>query len=314
MNRATVRLLCPAKVNLALSVGGVDNDGYHDICSWMVAVSLYDELIVERLEDGELEGEFDVGWCDDAMGRGGKRKMVELEGKLEGEWAIEDDIVYRIHRAMEERVGRKLNVDVRVRKRIPAGAGLGGGSSDGAGMIKALNELFELGMSRNEMVDVAMEVGSDLVFFFGSGSSVVSGRGEKVRDVKVKGDIDLVLVVPRFGCSTGEVYGAFDEIVDEDRNVDKERVEKAVGAWPICDDVLFNDLAEAACKMNSKLGELRTKCAEISGRVVHVTGSGSGMFVVARDGEDAGYVAERLREVAVVSILVVSAAGRGGTV
>lgn len=276
---------CPAKVNAALSVGAPPSGGgYHPIVSWMVAVDLYDDLIVTRRERQRAESIFDIAWAGDAP----------CPSPID--WPLEKDLVYRAHRLLEREAGKPLPVDVRLRKRIAAGAGLAGGSSDAATMLMTCDELFDLNLPTERLMALAGELGSDIAFFFGDGSAVVTGRGEALRPARLAEPIHLCLIMPSFGCDTGAVYRKFDEL-RPGAAVDEGRVLAALageGAW-------FNDLADAACAVQPDLAKVRAQVSGLTGRDVHVTGSGSGLFIVASDGDDAKALSEQVEVHGVVA-------------
>jgi 4-diphosphocytidyl-2-C-methyl-D-erythritol kinase len=183
---------CPAKVNLALSVGGPTPDGYHPIASWMVAIDLADELTLERA-DGDST--YDIAWSDDAL----RPSPID--------WPLESDLIVKAHRLVEAEIGRPLPARATLRKRIPVGAGLAGGSTDGAAMLKALRQLFDLELTDQKSIDLSMQIGSDLAFFFSSGSAIVTGRGEGLREAPIDEPIHLCLILPEFGCPPGRCTG-----------------------------------------------------------------------------------------------------------
>ncbi len=268
---------CPAKVNLALSVGPPRDDGFHPIASWMVAVDLYDDLLVEPT-DGETT--FDIGWADDAP----VRSTID--------WPIEKDLAYRAHKLLEAEAGRTLPIAVTFRKRIPVGAGLAGGSSNGATMLQTIDELFDLQLPTERLIELSTRLGSDLAFFFTDGSAIVTGLGEQLQPHALDEPIDLCLITPRLHCNTGAVYRMFD-CMPVERAADEAAVRKAASG-----DVrvggCFNDLAEPACAVEPMLSEARASAAQATGRVVHITGSGAGMFIVAEGDDDARALADRV--------------------
>lgn len=269
---------CPAKVNLALSVGAprdtAEMAGYHPIASWMVAVDLFDDL---QATPGEGPSTFDIDWADDAP------------AATPIDWPVESDLVYRAHALLEREAGQPLPVNVVLRKRIPAGAGLAGGSSDAATMLMTLDELFELRLPQERLIDLSGQLGSDLAFFFADGSAVVTGRGETLQPAPMDRPTHLCLIMPAFGCATGAVYSKFDEL-SPGAALDEERVLRAVHGEVDC----FNDLAEAACAVQPQLDVLRKQIAELTTYAVHVTGSGSGMFIVATGASHAGALAAQV--------------------
>ncbi|MHB1156390.1 MAG: 4-(cytidine 5'-diphospho)-2-C-methyl-D-erythritol kinase [Phycisphaerales bacterium] len=283
-----MKLQCPAKLNLALSVGAprrgrliapaTGSGEYHPITSWMVTVNLFDDLAVEP---GEGDSTFDIAWADDAP----QRSPID--------WPVEKDLIYRGHQLIEQHVGRRLPVKVTLRKRIPVGAGMAGGSTDGAGMLKAVNEVFDLRLPRQTLIDFAMRLGSDLAFFFTSGGALVTGRGEGLEPQPGRA-MSLVLVLPPLHCPTGAVYRKFDEL-SPDARVDEQAVREVIAGRR----EPFNDLAAAAMAVEPKLALLRDNLQKKLGRTLHITGSGAAMFVVAKNAADAAGLAGRITEVAV---------------
>ena len=283
--------LCPAKVNLALSVGPRGSDGYHPIASWMVAVSLVDELAVRRAPSGAASS-FDIAWSDDAPRPG----TVD--------WPLEKDLTVKAHRLLEAHVEHSLPVAVTLRKRIPAGAGLAGGSSDSAAMLVAMNDLFDLRLDDAALLQLAVQLGSDVGFFLRSPSAVVSGRGEVIQPAPLPGPIHLTLILPDLTCPTGDVYAAFDEL-NASPTVDPLRVDELAQSDVLAPDAPFNDLAEAARRVTPPLAELQRQCARALKHPVHITGSGAGMFAVASDEVEANRMARTIATSIPVAALAV---------
>lgn len=277
---------CPAKVNLALSVGAPREDGYHPIASWMVTIGLADQLTLQKT-DGESS--FDIAWADDAL------------SPCDIDWPLGKDLIYRAHGLLEAHTGKTLPIHATLTKRIPVGAGLAGGSTDGAAMFKGLNQLFALGLDDATLIDLSMQLGSDLAFFFSPGSAIVTGRGEHLTDAAMPSDMHLALILPDFGCPTGAVYQAFDSLLPQ-AAVDKQAVHGAVAGNRDC----FNDLAEAACAVQPRLADLRARISQATRRPVHVTGSGAGMFIVTASAHDANDLSRIIRDQCSVSAIPVA--------
>lgn len=293
MKRA-VTYRCPAKVNLALSVGSPGENGYHPICSWVAAVSLWDDLTVAPLQSGE-EAEFDIDWAADAP----------LHDAID--WPVHDDLVFKAHRLMSQYAERPLPVAITVRKRIPAGAGLAGGSSDAAMTLRALNDLFELGMEEDELREIGAHLGADLPFFLTGGvgsAAIVRGVGEIVEPAPMTEPIHLALILPHLRCSTKRVYQRFDAIAPH-AEVGEQMVRAMAATGPTAEVPLFNDLAEAACAVEPRLAELRRRCERIAGRAVHVTGSGAALFLTAMTAADAERMATAITAAVDVTALAV---------
>ena len=287
--------VCPAKVNLTLAVGRPRaQDGYHPICSWMAAISLQDDLLIERAEG---DSEFEIHWADDAP----QPSAID--------WPIEKDLTFRAHAALQEDAKRKLPVSVRLRKRIPVGAGLGGGSSDAAGMLLALNTVFDLGLSTERLSSIAQKLGSDVAFFIaGFGAAIAKGVGEQLSAAPLTRPLDLALITPPLHCNTAAVYRAFDQ-TNPEATIDESCVHALSESTMLMDDELFNDLAEAAFAVEPRLREVHQACQVAAARRVHVTGSGAAMFAICRNEAEAHEVAAEIRKRAEVPALAVRTVG-----
>lgn len=272
-----LRVQAPAKLNLALSVGGPDADGMHPIAGWMATVGLHDDLDLVRLTHG-YPSRYAIIWHEEA------RRRSEID------WSISRDLAARAHLALERAVGRALSIQARVEKRIPVGGGLGGGSADAAAMLHGLNHLFELGLSVDELATISEPLGSDVPFLVHGGSGLVSGLGERIERLAPPESLHAVLVLPETSCPTGPVYRRFDEL-QPDARVDEARV-RAIASGPLAPDAPFNDLADVACDLHPDLGEVRTRLAAELGMPIHVSGSGSTLFALVESDVTAGLIAE----------------------
>jgi 4-diphosphocytidyl-2-C-methyl-D-erythritol kinase len=272
---------CAAKVNLALSVGAPNLQGMHPICSWMERVSFYDDLEVTPLPDGEPSA-FDIDWAHDAP------------HKSPIDWNIQSDLVCKAHRVAETFSERPLPVAVALRKRIPVGAGLGGGSSDGATMLLALNELFDLEIGHEDLCEMASHLGSDVPFFVGGPSAIVSGLGEKLEPLPKRETMHLVLMLPSLQCPTGPVYKQFDALNTTAKPENAEAIRSIVQNERVHERWLFNDLTQPACAVEPRLRDLIEHCRNVVGRRVFVTGSGAALFCMAGDAEDARHLVDCL--------------------
>ncbi|MBK9188617.1 MAG: hypothetical protein IPM33_06620 [Phycisphaerales bacterium] len=263
-----------AKVNLALDVGPPLASGLHPIASWMAPIDLRDTIEIERLAD-DTPARLEVSWAHDAP----RPSPID--------WPHDKDLSMRALRALERVLGRALPAAIRVRKRIPVGGGLGGGSSDAAATLLALRELFALPIDDDTLRSHAMTLGSDVAYFIDDAPprpAIVEGLGERVtRVARVPGL--LTLVIPSFGCPTGAVYKAFDALPAGTTGTPSgERVrgvhDHALHAG-LVHALLYNALAPAACAVEPRLGQLLNALARIG--TPHVTGSGSCLFLVMPD-------------------------------
>src|SRR5688572_15871316 len=201
-----VRIAAPAKINLHLRVGPPRADGFHPILSWMSTVGLFDILVIDR-----SHGRFTLSCdapavpCDasnlvvkavaalaDSMAKGSSAGLIASLNsssqfkKIElGEGARDSD---REPRTREGGATTDFGLGVALQKRIPVGAGLGGGSSDGAFTLLALNHLWNLNWPRQRLMEIAKSIGSDVPFFLNGPSAVCRGRGEEVETIERRGE------------------------------------------------------------------------------------------------------------------------------
>ncbi len=291
-----------AKINLALAVSPPISEegprkGWHAIASWMAPIGLADTLAIRAAAPGEASAH-EIRWADDAP------RATPID------WPIEKDLAVRAHRLLEREAGRALRLRLTLEKRTPVGGGLGGGSSDAAAALSAINRALDLGFSADRLAALSRELGSDVAFFLDGGGengvrpALVEGFGDRIaRTPRVAGDV--VLILPPFGCATPAVYKAFDSIPDETLTRQSgqagfnRRAEAAAAlaraAMIDAGTPLFNDLAPAAELVAPGLAEIRAEAARATETPVHVTGSGSTCFQVARDAEHAAWLAARVR-------------------
>jgi 4-diphosphocytidyl-2-C-methyl-D-erythritol kinase len=280
---ATLLQRAPAKLNLALAVGPARADGMHPIASWMVTVSLFDDLELRRLMLDQVS-RYAILWHDEAFSRS------------DINWNIRDDLAVRAHFALEAHVGVRLPVQLKLEKRIPIGGGLGGGSSNAAAMLIGVNDLFELGLSRDELASIGAGIGSDVPFLVHGGSALVEGVGEEITRHDAVPKVDAVIAFPAASCPTGAVYSRFDARAGAELR--GERVHAllaACGSQPRS-EALFNDLGEPAMDVAPAVREAVRRLGELAELPVHVTGSGSSIFVLCDDAINAEALAAACTE------------------
>jgi 4-diphosphocytidyl-2-C-methyl-D-erythritol kinase len=266
-----ISFLAHAKLNLALTVGpplpAGPRAGHHPIASWMIPIGLADRVTLTPLPPGSPA-----------------RVRVVRDDGAPVDWPVETDLASRAHRALEQ-VSGPLPVEILVEKSIPAGGGLGGGSSDGAAVLRGLVRLFGLPIDHDRLVSIAHDLGSDLPFFLDPARrepgvpprpALVTGLGEQIERLPARPiGGPILLIAPPFACPTGEVYRAFDAAP---RPFRPEAVERLARGQEFDPAALFNDLAPAARKVRPGLGMVRDALALGLGRPVHVSGSGSTLF------------------------------------
>jgi 4-diphosphocytidyl-2-C-methyl-D-erythritol kinase len=275
----------PAKVNLFLEVLGKRPDGYHDLASLMVAVSLYDTL--EFKEDRSTALGLDL-----APQPGGP--APEDRPSLP---AGPDNLIWRAAELLRQRTGYPGGAHIRLHKRIPLAAGLAGGSTDAAATLVGLNALWRLGLSTAELAALGAEIGSDVPFFFAAPAAWCTGRGEVVTPLKLGAPLWLVLVCPPAGLSTAEVFNALDlPLAPVDGTGLRQAAER--GDVEEIGRRLFNRLqpvAERLCPAVAAAARCLERC-EAAGRLM--SGSGTTLFALCRSASAAARVADELSKFA----------------
>ncbi|MFT3683630.1 MAG: hypothetical protein QM783_01685 [Phycisphaerales bacterium] len=219
------------------------------------------------------------------------------------DWPIEKDLAVRAHKYVEQIAGRPLPVNMTVRKRIPVGGGLGGGSADAGAVLTGLAHLFDdVDLPMEHIAEVSTVLGSDVGFFTQLGlkvyglpqPAIVEGFGETIERLD-RFERPLILFVPEFGTNTGAVYKAFDAKIAGEMKCTLVRELAAKGAEVDTMD-LFNDLAEPACRVEPRLGDLRTHLTKTLGVPVHITGSGSSLFCLCEGRLDRMKLVKKARD------------------
>jgi 4-diphosphocytidyl-2-C-methyl-D-erythritol kinase len=282
-----VRVMAPAKVNLHLRVGPPTADGFHPLLSWMVTVGLFDKLeFVPHVAQPGISL-----LCDDpAIPTDASNLIVKTASALLDERSA----------SSEPRDRAVAGVAAALQKRIPVGAGLGGGSSDGAFTLLALNRLLGLDWPVARLSELAARFGSDLPFFLYGPSSVCTGRGEIVRPVPHPKPRAAVLVLPGIHMATPAVYRRFDQMKLGDLKSIQEQPDWL--HWASLDalqllPLLVNDLEAPALAICPELAQLRDRAAQQLGRVVRMSGSGSSLFTLFDAADEASDAARRLQSV-----------------
>lgn len=257
----SLRLWAPAKINLNLLVGAIRTDGYHPVDSCIAKITMYDNIDLHRRDDGKI--------------------TLVCEGISCG--PAEENLAYRSAMLLADgKPGR--GVDIRLMKNIPPGGGLGGGSSDAASVLAGLNELWNLHLSNEQLRERAAELGSDVPLFLGPAACHATGRGEVLEPLDVF-PFRAVLILPGLHCATREVYRAFDAApTPQDKQLSASIFRQPPSQWR---DRLVNHLAEPAYSVCPPLAELHQRLTGALPIPVHLTGSGSSLFVLCDDQAEA---------------------------
>lgn len=266
-----MRLWAPAKLNLFLELLGKRPDGYHELATLMVAVSLYD--ILEIKEEATRE---DTLICDHPSLSTGADNLVRR--------AI--DLV------RQHWPGHKA-VQVRLHKRIPLAAGLAGGSSDAAATLMGLNRLWRLGLDRAELARLGAELGSDVPFFFWAPAAWCTGRGEKAQPLPLARPLDFVLASPGVGLSTARVFAAVT-LPAQPQGGQEVREAAATGDIGSLGRQLHNRLQPAAVELCPEVADLVQRLERLRPAGVLMTGSGSTVFALCQSHDEALRIARGL--------------------
>lgn len=249
---------CPAKVNLELHVLGRRPDGYHEIDTRFQTIDLWDRLDVERA-DG-----LSITCDDDRVPTGPANTVLAVAEALRGTASAD----------------RKLGARFRLAKRIPVAGGLGGGSSNAAGALLALDALWGLRRSRDELRTVGARVGADVPFFLSGGTARGTGRGDEIRPEPFRALEFLLLGVPPFGLSTPRVYAALDArpLTQVQPNASVAPLSGGIRAEVARVDREANDLQQAAFRIRPELGVFRNELLESGADRALLSGSGSTVY------------------------------------
>ncbi|NJN68983.1 MAG: 4-(cytidine 5'-diphospho)-2-C-methyl-D-erythritol kinase [Nitrospira sp.] len=261
----SITVCAPAKINLVLRILDRRPDGYHNLWSLMQTVRLEDELSISI---NHTHSAITLG-CDDPS--------LNTDSS---------NLVYRAAAAVLERSKQPVGVDIALAKRIPMGAGLGGGSSDAAATIIGLNRILKLGWSPQEMAQVGQTLGSDVPFFFFAPSATVAGRGEKVTPVRMTGGRWIVLVNPSFPVETKWAYRQLSE--SRTGVVPVSRSHAALEAvpelsWKQVLETAENDFETPVFKAYPLLCDIKQELTARGAEVALLSGSGATVFGVFFD-------------------------------
>ena len=262
----TMRVSAPAKVNLSLRILRRRNDGFHEIETVIAPISLCDEIKISRQKQGI---EFR---CDDPSVPQG-----------------DDNLAVRAANTFFTSTKLKPAISIELKKKIPPGAGLGGGSSDAAATLLALNQLFETKLTHDDLAKLGSTIGSDVPFFIFESTAICRGRGELVEPAKLPKQLSILLLKPEFGVASEWAYSRWQDSRDIP-GVSYE-IQEFAG------QTFVNDLERPVFEKFVFLAQLKMwlrKQPEIGAALM--SGSGSTIFAVMRQNADVDLVAKRACE------------------
>ncbi|QTO38834.1 4-(cytidine 5'-diphospho)-2-C-methyl-D-erythritol kinase [Tessaracoccus sp. MC1865] len=273
-----MRVRVPAKVNLALRVGGTDAQGYHRLATVFQAVSLGDEVAAEEAGAGQFSLAF--------HGEGAAFLPVD-----------DTNLAIRAAKLLARHVGRDdVGVSLIIRKRIPVAGGMAGGSADAAAVLVACSALWELGLSREELHALAAELGSDVPFLLLGGTAIGTGRGEQLAPLMTEGTYHWTFALSHTGLSTPAVFREFDRVSTPNAtDIPHDLVEALrAGDLPAVGAALSNDLEEAAIALQPTLAHTLRLGRDAGALGAIVSGSGPTCAFLAGSEAHSHEIAEAL--------------------
>ena len=257
----STELKARAKINLSLDVLGRRPDGYHDVKMVMQTIELHDRIFIEVIEKG-----------------------IEIE--CSAPWVPNDkrNIAYKAAEQLIERFGIKKGVKIRIDKNIPVAAGLAGGSSDAAAVLKGMNSLFKLDLTEKELMDIGKTIGADVPFCIRGGTMLAEGIGEILTQLDPLPVTNIVLIKPKIGVSTAWVY----------ENLNVKKLTSRPNTNIIINSIANGNIKKLAQNMKNVLetvtsgkyeviGEIKQKLVELGALGSMMSGSGPTVFGIFSD-------------------------------
>lgn len=267
----------PAKINWFLKIYGLRGDGYHEIQSLIQKITLYDSLTFSLSDDLTLNSDSGI--------------------------PCKDNLVYKAAVLLKNTYNIEAGIKIDLDKKIPVGAGLGGGSSDAAATLVGLNEIWSLGCSNDDLSKVAEQLGSDVPFFLHGSLSRVHGRGEKISPQNTGKKLHLLLVKPPVSISTAWAYSRFSVYLSpvKDEELDfklTKKAEKVNNIEHFCrnfgnfdldrsSDAVYNDLEAVTAKEFPVIAEIKDKLRNRGAVFALMSGSGPTVYGVFESGSEA---------------------------
>jgi len=276
-NDSSLLVYAPAKVNLFLEVIGKRSDGYHNIETIMLAVNLYDKLEFRQSTSIKISSpglEFPTN---------------------------ETNTIYKAANQLWKWVGKFYGFEVQLTKKIPIGAGLGGGSSDAAATILSLNKIYNLNLSEKDLLKIAEQVGSDVPFFLKTKFALCQGRGNIIKPLVIPRKIYLVLVFPNINISTKTVYEAIkikklNKLLTSQNKIGKMLASLEKGDFFEMTRQMFNRLEAFTFDLYPAVKELKYQMVKLSFGATIMSGSGSSIFGICKTRKEAKEKARLLKK------------------
>ena len=268
----TVRV--PAKVNLQLSVGPKEADGYHNLVSVFQAISIFDDITIK-------------------LGETGSGLTISISGdQTHGVPADANNLAAKAVALISKEYDLTVDAHIEIKKSIPVAGGMAGGSADAAGTIIGIDYLYSLDMTREEMIEIASKIGSDVPFMLSGGTAIGTGHGDQLTAALSRGTYHWVLAVSTVGLSTPAVYAECDRLRGELEIVEPQTNEALMQSLLAADApgvgaALVNDLQLAACSLRPAIRLVLDVGQEYGALGAIVSGSGPTVAFLVAD-QDSG--------------------------
>lgn len=270
INSVTVRV--PAKVNLQLSVGPRESDGYHQLVTVFQAISIFDDVTIR-------------------IGEQGSGINLRVSGdQIHGVPTDSSNLAVKVVELIAEKFELDIDVNIDIKKSIPVAGGMAGGSADAAAAIVAIDELYSLDMTREEMHAIASQLGSDVPFLLSGGTAIGQGRGDQLTAALSRGTYHWVLALSSVGLSTPAVYSECDRL-RQGLDISEPQISDALMQALLSADpsavgkLLINDLQPAACSLRPALRLILDVGQEYGALGAIVSGSGPTVAFLVSDEE-----------------------------
>ena len=267
-----------AKINLSLEIGRKLSNNYHQINSVFRQIGLHDKISIKKLKKDKIII---------------KSNIKNIENK--------DNLAYKAASLLKKRYKIKDGIEIKIDKNIPLQSGLGGGSSNAASTLTALNSLFDLKLDKDELMKLASKIGSDVPFFIEGKTCLVSGIGDKVKKIDSL-NLNFVLIKPDIGIPTKLAYNEYDKHIENNTKIKKENKTKKLAEALKQKNIekiaenLHNDFEPVIIRKYPIIKKIKNDLIKNSALNALMSGSGSAVFGIFKDKNEAETAFEKLKE------------------
>ena len=283
-----IKLKAYAKINLALDVTGRRDNGYHDVRMIMQSINLYDELLIFRNSKDDMNDS--------------RRIIIETDSSEIPD--NEDNLVYKAAKLFMDECGTENGVRIVLKKNIPVAAGMAGGSTDAAAVLKGMNSLFELELTQERLCEMGVKIGADVPYCIMGGTALSEGIGEILTPLHPMPECTILIAKPDISVSTGYVYTTFDSL-SEKRHPDVDAMISAIDRGDIMEisKMLGNSLEGVTQEEYPIIKNIKKTMLGNNAMGALMSGSGPTVFGLFDDRKKAEAAAEELKRASVVKDL-----------